>query len=435
MYQNTGNQMIPYNANPQYNRHPSPTGHPYNAHTYNSQPYNAQPYNNQPYNGQPYNNQPYNAQPYNNQSYNNQSYNNQPYYNQQHVYGSHTPMQPPIAPLMTGQVPPSPMQPMASQQTLVDPKTGQQQIMRQLTPEESQEYRTKNNLPPELPSAPPMPMPVLTTQQRTIPPGLEYLLAVDQLIIKQRVLLFQTMTGILTNNRYEIQNSLGQLVFFAKEINDILITNVCGPNRSFDIEILDNTGRQVMHLSRPYRCDCCCCICCLQLIRVEAPPGCLLGHIRQKWHPIRPVYIVEDDTGRKILRIKGPLCVIQLFFSDIHFNILSRDKDMMIGQINKQWSGMMREYFTNADIYSITFPMDLDVKAKALLVGAAFLIDYMYFERQPQRHHNGGMGMMYGPGVYHGHGCYGMAPGMTFAPHYGSYRSMSSNSMNSDNDW
>lgn len=45
-----------------------------------------------------------------------------------------------------------------------------------------------------------------------------------------------------------------------------------------------------------------------------------------------------------------------------------------VGKISKQWSGFVREYFTAADNFGITFPMDLDVKMKANMVGALFLI-------------------------------------------------------------
>ena len=41
----------------------------------------------------------------------------------------------------------------------------------------------------------------------------------------------------------------------------------------------------------------------------------------------------------------------------------------------------MREAFTDADIFGINFPMDLDVRMKAVLLGACFLIDFMFFEK------------------------------------------------------
>jgi hypothetical protein len=45
-----------------------------------------------------------------------------------------------------------------------------------------------------------------------------------------------------------------------------------------------------------------------------------------------------------------------------------------VGKISKQWAGLLREAFTDADYFGITFPMDLDVKMKAVMIGACFLI-------------------------------------------------------------
>lgn len=45
-----------------------------------------------------------------------------------------------------------------------------------------------------------------------------------------------------------------------------------------------------------------------------------------------------------------------------------------IGKISKQWSGLAREIFSVADFFGINFPMDLDVKMKAVMLGACMLI-------------------------------------------------------------
>lgn len=45
-----------------------------------------------------------------------------------------------------------------------------------------------------------------------------------------------------------------------------------------------------------------------------------------------------------------------------------------VGRITKQWSGLGKEYFTDADNFGISFPMDLDVNMKAVMLGAVFLI-------------------------------------------------------------
>lgn len=66
-----------------------------------------------------------------------------------------------------------------------------------------------------------------------------------------------------------------------------------------------------------------------------------------------------------------------LFFSP---QIVTMNGDE-VGKISKQWSGLAREMFTDADFFGISFPMDLDVRMKAVMLGACFLIDAMFFEK------------------------------------------------------
>lgn len=58
--------------------------------------------------------------------------------------------------------------------------------------------------------------------------------------------------------------------------------------------------------------------------------------------------------------------------------VLSRDGDTVVGRISKQWSGLIKEAFTDADNFGITFPIDLDVRMKAVMLGACFLIVSSY---------------------------------------------------------
>lgn len=54
--------------------------------------------------------------------------------------------------------------------------------------------------------------------------------------------------------------------------------------------------------------------------------------------------------------------------------MLSKDKTFEVGCISKKWSGILREAFTDADNFAVSFPMDLDVRMKAVMIGASFLI-------------------------------------------------------------
>ncbi|KAG8228514.1 hypothetical protein J437_LFUL008970 [Ladona fulva] len=61
--------------------------------------------------------------------------------------------------------------------------------------------------------------------------------------------------------------------------------------------------------------------------------------------------------------------------------VMSKDGSTQVGKISKQWSGLVREAFTDSDYFGITFPLDLDVRMKAVMLGACFLIDAMFFEK------------------------------------------------------
>ena len=50
------------------------------------------------------------------------------------------------------------------------------------------------------------------------------------------------------------------------------------------------------------------------------------------------------------------------------------------GFIKKIWSGVGEELYTDADSFILQFPPDATVYHKMLLLGAVFLIDFMFFE-------------------------------------------------------
>ena len=116
---------------------------------------------------------------------------------------------------------------------------------------------------------------------------------IDQLIIKQRIEALEAAAGLMgynleTANKYKIKNVLGQNIYKAKEDTDCCTRNICGPARPFDMVILDNAEREVLHLNRPLRCDSCCFPCCLQELEVSAPPGEVIGYVRQTWSCMKP---------------------------------------------------------------------------------------------------------------------------------------------------
>ncbi|XP_042190584.1 phospholipid scramblase 1 isoform X2 [Callorhinchus milii] len=191
---------------------------------------------------------------------------------------------------------------------------------------------------------------------------------------------YNTLVGFETQNKYEVKNSLGQRIYFAVEESDFCNRMCCGANRAFTIKILDNVGQPIIQFTRPLACGFCCCPCCLNTMEVEAPPGNIIGYVTQEWHPFQPRFNVQDEKHETVLKIKGP-CLAFNCFGDVGFEVVSLDESNIVGRITKQWSGLSREMFTDSDSFGIQFPMDLDVKVKAVLLGACLLVDFMYFEQ------------------------------------------------------
>lgn len=218
-------------------------------------------------------------------------------------------------------------------------------------------------------------------------PGLEYLAMVDQLLVQQKVELIEAITGFETNNKFNVKNAIGQKVYWAAEHNDCCTRNCCGPLRRFKMRVFDAYQNEVMHLRRPAACDSCFFPCCLQSIEVSAPPGQYIGSVEQKWSMCYPHFVIKNVHGDTVLRIKGPFCTYSICGNDVEFKILSLD-GTEIGKISKQWSGLARELFTDADFFGISFPMDLSIDIKAIMLGACFLIDAMFFDKSGRTEHD-----------------------------------------------
>ncbi|XP_046381082.2 phospholipid scramblase 2-like isoform X1 [Haliotis rufescens] len=219
------------------------------------------------------------------------------------------------------------------------------------------------------------------------PPGLEYLTQVDQLLVQQQIEILEMITGFETANKYVIRNSLGQQVYFASEESDACTRQCCGPQRGFTMHITDNNSQEVIRVQREFKCcagwNCCAnADGCAHLCSIEAPVGQLVGYVRQMKSCMEPRFAIMDPNMDTILTIVGPGCIIQgpCCTQDQEFVVSSANEENQVGKISKQWSGYLREAFTDADNFGISFPMDLDVKMKSVMLGAVFLIDFMFFE-------------------------------------------------------
>ncbi|CAF1028674.1 unnamed protein product [Rotaria sordida] len=225
------------------------------------------------------------------------------------------------------------------------------------------------------------------------PSGLVYLRPLDSLLVKQVVSMTELMIGIPSQAKYGIFNDKGEQIYFAFEESNICQRIYCPKTRRFDLHIVDNTNQEIIRVKREFKCcaGCCwfaCCNGCSQEVIVESPPGTVIGFVTQECSCWRMKYVLKDITGNPILTIIGPGCICDGPYAcccENKFTLYGTDGITEIGAIHKKYRGFIAEAMTTADTFTIRMPLDLDVKMKAVALGALFLIDFANFSESPRR--------------------------------------------------
>lgn len=191
--------------------------------------------------------------------------------------------------------------------------------------------------------------------------------AMQTLLITQRRDWVEAFTGFEAANHYTVMDPDGQVVFHAAEESGFLGRNFLKALRPFTMHVLSPDGGERLRIRRPFRL-------LLHELEVRDADGGLIGFIRRRFTLLRRLYSVEDDNGQERFELFGPI---------LHpWTLRIRREGEQIGRITKRWSGFAAEVFTSADNFAVEWPTDLPETDKALLLSAAFLIDYVHFERK-----------------------------------------------------
>uniref|UniRef100_A0A8C4RS25 Phospholipid scramblase n=1 Tax=Erpetoichthys calabaricus TaxID=27687 RepID=A0A8C4RS25_ERPCA len=156
--------------------------------------------------------------------------------------------------------------------------------------------------------------------------------------------------------KFQLKNSMGKMMYFATQTNIYQSANFRGYQQGFEMNIYDHSKREVIHLIQPFICSLIFCSWNIQQMEVQAPVGVVAGYVKETHHPTTYRFTIHDSAGETALS-----CFLKIF---------DRTWKSKIGTISTQ-------YFLDnfGDTLSIQFPKDLDVKLKAVILGASILIE------------------------------------------------------------
>ncbi|XP_018339127.1 PREDICTED: phospholipid scramblase 1-like isoform X1 [Trachymyrmex septentrionalis] len=202
--------------------------------------------------------------------------------------------------------------------------------------------------------------------------GTQFLDGVEQLEIQQ-VIDLSTLLGRLDKGiQYRVKVPRAETLFLAMESKMETESRLCGWYKGFVLNVLDQCGEtafiirkdpSLLHVP-----------CSRQRITVESAN--IIGSVEKNFSPIGPSFTVYNAIQEPLCNIYGPFTCDCCMFKEAQFQIVSLDGSHQVASLIHQWDHFAVDY-----ILLLTFPVDTDVRLKSLLLGASFLIEYLYFHR------------------------------------------------------
>lgn len=188
-------------------------------------------------------------------------------------------------------------------------------------------------------------------------PGLAYICPLDELIVVKQSDDFHDLIGDRGSmTGYTIFNNLGQKVFAAVE------RNKC---KKYHLKIFNHYGNEIIHVNKP---------CTLHpfsknKVLVWAPPGNFVGVVKELSKCVN-TFTAKNWYGEDISKLKAK----GLFKYD--YKITSSSEEEFFGRVANNW---INSTVLNVKNFGVSFPVDLDVMDKVILIGACFLISWLKY--------------------------------------------------------
>lgn len=177
--------------------------------------------------------------------------------------------------------------------------------------------------------------------------------------------------GFETRNRYALTQMNNTPVAYAAEqqkgVIGFLLRQILGHWRRFEVHIFNSKREEALKLIHPFRWF-------FQRLEVYDPNGKKLGAIEQRFAFFTKSFDIEDSNGIVHFQVRSP------FLKFWSFAITRHGSE--VGRVQKKWSGLLTEAFTDKDNFRLTMTGQLQEIERLLVLAAAIFVDLQYFERK-----------------------------------------------------
>ncbi len=194
----------------------------------------------------------------------------------------------------------------------------------------------------------------------------------QELIFRQSKEMLEVFTDFETANRYRILTPAGEEIMYAYEESGMISRQFMGSHRPLNLHVVDTENRPVLNANRKF-------FWYFSHLNVADGEGNPIGVLSKLFAMLKRKFSVLDANGQQIAGINGSILHRYTFTVNDHHG-------EEVGRITKEWSGVMREAFTDADTFSIKFSdNERSQEFRLMLIAAAFAIDMDFFERSGSR--------------------------------------------------
>nr|XP_034193373.1 phospholipid scramblase 2-like isoform X1 [Osmia lignaria] len=199
--------------------------------------------------------------------------------------------------------------------------------------------------------------------------GSHFLGNVEQLEIHQIVDLSTLLGRSEKGLQYRVKVPKAETLFLAMEARSENRTNGLSWSkwirRDCTFNILDQCGEVafVMRINSQWTYT------LNKLYKITVGSSNLIGTVEENFSILGPSFTVYDSMRKQLCNIYGPNVCGCCMYKEAQFQVIAIDGTHQIASLMHQWDNTLHDY-----TLLITFPADIDIKLKSLLLAAAFLM-------------------------------------------------------------